>query len=193
MLCVATEQNLGYRLTEIVIQFISKIKLWGDIMGDCVYYYRVCSNGHPRIDKSASLELNPFCSECGKEVLDRCSKCGRMFQIWNYSGYGEYPIPDVHKLDVPKYCTCCGAPFPWTVSLLSNAATIVEEDEYMSDEERRIMSLSFHDLVIESPETTLATIRFKKCLSTCGEITRKAFQSLIVKFACDTALKLLGL
>ncbi|WP_346026526.1 DUF2321 domain-containing protein [Beduinella massiliensis] len=99
----------------------------------------------------------------------------------------------VHKLDVPKYCTCCGAPFPWTVSLLSNAATIVEEDEYMSDEERRIMSLSFHDLVIESPETTLATIRFKKCLSTCGEITRKAFQSLIVKFACDTALKLLGL
>jgi hypothetical protein len=92
---------------------------------------------------------------------------------------------------VENFCLDCGSPFPWTVDKLEAAKAYADEAEGLSPEERETLKKSFDDLIVESPKTQLAAMRFKKLLPKVGPQIGGALRDLLVDIASETAKKVL--
>ena len=68
---------------------------------------QICLNGHlVNSDYYGDTDLNKkFCTECGAKTIIECKYCKT--KIVDESGYND---PNA----VPKYCSNCGKPYPWT-------------------------------------------------------------------------------
>lgn len=150
---------------------------------------QVCLNGHLVNDrtKSSPDHNQAFCGKCGKPTIIACPKCNSPIR-------GYYHVPRVVALGsdaVDNFCLACGAPYPWTSEKLEAARAYADEAEGLSPEEKEIFKKSFDDLIVESPRTQLAVIRFKKLLPKVGQQIGGALRDLLVDIASETAKKAL--
>lgn len=151
----------------------------------------ICKNGHI-INSSfrRSPEYNSdFCSRCGARTIHKCPNCGRDIK-------GDIIDDDFiycSRYNVPSFCEYCGNPFPWTKSAIDNAAMLIREEESLSDDLKSSLVESLPDVISETPRTSLAIIRTKKCLASAGKFTAEGIRQFVIDFGCELAKKSLNL
>ena len=90
-----------------------------------------------------------------------------------------------------NFCLACGTPYPWTVEKLEAAKAYADEAEDLSAEEKETLKKSFDDLIVDSPKTQLAAIRFKKLLPKVGQQVGGALRDLLIDIVSEAAKKAL--
>jgi len=148
---------------------------------------QICLNGHVvTASSTAHPELKrQFCDRCGAATITECPKCKANIR-------GSYHSPDFFSLgmfEAPKFCSDCGAAYPWTESSLEAAHDLVSEMETISDEERRILMQTLDELVKETPQTEVAALRFKKIMRKVGTEATDALRKIIVEILSEAAKK----
>jgi hypothetical protein len=148
---------------------------------------QICLNGHMINDTATKypLQNSPFCSKCGSETIMACRNC----QTRIYGAYvGDGALTGLHSAPVPAFCRACGKAFPWTATRIEAARMLADETDLSSDDREQLKS-TLLDLVRDSPQTTLATTRYKKLMLKAGKETARAFRDILVDIASETAKK----
>ncbi len=151
---------------------------------------QVCRRGHlVNSGTRDSPERNKnFCPTCGQKTITACERCATAIQ-------GQYHDPYVGFLamdEPPAYCYGCGAPYPWTVEGIESARALAAELEELTDDERIMITSTIDDLVVDSPRTPLAVLRFKKIIAKAKGPARQLFVDVIAKIAVESAKAGLG-
>lgn len=105
----------------------------------------------------------PFCTKCGAKTLDCCQYCQTKINLGRR----------------PAYCGSCGKPFPWTETALRAADELADESDELSDQDKATLKASLPALTVDSPETPLAIIRFKKMAVKAGPVIGKGLWEII--------------
>jgi hypothetical protein len=95
----------------------------------------------------------------------------------------------MHEMPAPAFCRNCGKAFPWTASALETARMLADETDVLSSDDREQLKSTLLDLVRDSPQTTLATTRYKKLMLKAGKETARTFRDILVDIASETAKK----
>ncbi len=164
----------------------------GNISMDFYHVAQICKNGHlvnSKFDTSPNLSQQ-YCPICGAQTITACPECGSPL-------HGEYEVDGIvaigFQTNVDAYCYSCGKPYPWTKSALLSASAIIYEEENLSDELKQSMVDSLEDIITETPNTTLASVRMKRCIHSAGKFTADALRQFVIDFGCDLVKKTLGL
>ena len=152
------------------------------------YYGKVCLNGHTIVEPTPIKEKQ-FCEQCGASVISHCPHCSTVIKEWHYYGV----VAGKPKMERPYYCKACGHPYPWTEAAIEATALVIQEDEELSELERKNLESSLPDLISETPKTQVAAIRVKKALLTAGTFTAEALRQFVIDFGCELAIRSLGL
>lgn len=158
------------------------------------YYHlaQVCKNGH-LINSTADTDISfnkKYCPDCGAETITNCPNCG--FPIHGKCEIDSVVfIGDTPKVD--KYCYNCGTPYPWTKNSLLSMTALIYEEETLSDSQKQIIADSLPDIICETPNTNLASIRLKRFLSKAGLFVAEGVRQFIIDFGCELAKKTIGL
>jgi hypothetical protein len=153
------------------------------------YYQRqTCLNGHI-ISNSVgtphgNAHMQAFCSKCGEETIVSCPSCGTP-QHGNLKDV--MPFGD-SKADA--YCWNCGKPYPWTERQFAATAELVNEEEQLSEQDKRLLTSSLSDLASDTPNTALAATRFRRIVAKAGGTFKTAMYKFIVDFCSETAKKI---
>lgn len=153
------------------------------------FYAKICQNGHVLIE-CTRLSKEEFCEMCGAKMLSKCPHCETPIKEWHYTGVTVLGTP---KYERPLYCKSCGKPYPWTKAALEATTLIIQEDNELSELERKNLEDSLPDIISETPKTKVASIRIKKALITAGEFTVETIRQFVIDFGCELAKKSLGL
>ena len=153
---------------------------------------QVCKNGH-LINDQANVHIlvnKDFCPKCGAETITSCPACRATIQ-------GAYKtdttvIPRSNS-SLDSFCYNCGKPYPWTQAALLAAAGLIYEEECIPDDLKDRTVDSLKDIIVETPQTTLAATRIKKCLLSAGNFTAEGIRQFVIDFGCELAKKTLGL
>ena len=94
-------------------------------------------------------------------------------------------------LPLPTYCPDCGKPYPWTEAKLKAARELTDLLEDLSTEEREILKKSFDDIMLDTPQTTVAATQFKRLAAKVGKIAAEQLRELVVDIASETAKKII--
>lgn len=153
---------------------------------------QICLMGHA-INSSADryTELNEkFCSKCGAETISACPHCNAPIR-------GYYEVPGYVDLSgsyrKPRFCHECGKAFPWTDSALKAAKDYASEIEDISPEDRELLVQSIGEVVRETPQTEVASMRIKRILRGAGSVVADGLKRILVDVVSDTARKTLEL
>jgi len=68
---------------------------------------------------------------------------------------------------------------------------MVQELENLTEEDKQTLSDSISDIVRETPQTTVATSRFKKLVTKAGKGAAEAFKSILADVVSQAMKKLL--
>ena len=160
------------------------------------YYHiaQICKNGHmvnDRADTNQARNKN-FCPDCGAETITACPECGANI-------HGDYDVPGLAVIGaigattpVESFCYNCGAPYPWTKAVLLAASGLIYEEENIPDDLKERTVETLKDIISETPNTTLAATRLKKCLASVGTAAAEGLRQFAIDFGCELAKKLLA-
>ena len=109
------------------------------------------------------------CPICGAETLSACLGCREPL----HSG----------GVSLPRYCHCCGRPFPWTELVLSKVRSIIREIATLDQYERDQLRRSIDHIVHETPQTRLAVVRVNATLARLGGESAATLRSLLQEIA----------
>lgn len=149
----------------------------------------VCSNGHAISGDISGKQIDPFCKTCGANIITKCQHCGENIQ-------GKYKVPgviDIVPYTPPAYCHHCGKPYPWTELKIQAAKMMIDDMDELSDDERKKMSDSVDNIVVDTPLTEVSASRIKKLLTKVGVGTADAFRDILVNIASEVAVKAMGI
>ena len=148
---------------------------------------QICLNGHI-INSCAETEParnKGHCSECGTETIRSCPKCGaKILGQLHSTRYLALPM-----FEAPKFCSTCGAPYPWTVTRLKAAHDHANKIKGISKEERKLLNLSIDELVRDTPQTNVAIVRLKKMMSKVGPEFYDVFKKVLIEIMSEAARK----
>jgi hypothetical protein len=159
-------------------------------IGDDVYHIaQICINGHVINAYLNSLEDNKgeFCQHCGKRTIINCEKCNNPIIGWKYNPHVNMLVP----FSAPNFCLFCGKPYPWTKSKIKALKELIDFENKLDQDEKKILKKNINDIINESPRTKVASIKFKQGLSKIGKETAKAVRDIIVDIASTTAKKII--
>lgn len=151
---------------------------------------QICINGHVINSRAQSNpERNQkFCDICGEQTITECPQCKNPIR-------GNYHVPGVLAIGFeyipPKFCHNCGKPYTWTEMKLRTAQELADEVENLTPAERDILKLSLDELVRDTPDVQIASLRFKKLMTKAGKDVANAFRDILVDVASETAKKML--
>lgn len=153
-----------------------------------IYTQEVCINGHQITDHSES-EIDPtppkYCEECGEKVIRQCQNCKK-----SIDGYVDVPgIVDLNSYIVPNFCKYCGNPYPWTESIIENAAELVALDVELTDEDKALIKSSIPDLLVDTPKTQVAAAKYRKVVGKAAKFVKDGLYNLLVDVVSETAKK----
>ena len=159
----------------------------------------ICNKGHILTDCIATnqhlLEVN-YCKECGSIVISACPSCGAEIlgcEQYQYKEWIDHGVETYYTgYTLPKFCHCCGEPYPWMQTILQNLEEIIDMDDELDEVDKTILKEKFPELMIESPGTTAAALRISKTLKAATNITVQALKSAIASKAVGHALDILG-
>lgn len=154
---------------------------------------QVCLNGHAITGfyQPGGPFSEDFCSDCGQRTITACEGCGSPIK-GDYDASEDEIFTSVVYL-APRYCTTCGAPFPWTASAIEAAKELADEIDGIGEDARSKAKDSFVDLASDTPKTQLAIVRVKKLLAAAAPAVADGLKQVLVSIATDTAKKQLGL
>jgi hypothetical protein len=66
----------------------------------------------------------------------------------------------------------------------------VNEEEQLSEEDKRLLTSSLSDLASDTPSTALAATRFRRIVAKVGGTFKTAMYKFIVDFSSETAKKI---
>ena len=158
------------------------------------YYHiaQICRNGHMVNDKADTNQARNknFCPDCGAETITACPECGANIH-GDYDVLGLAVIGAITPVD--SFCYNCGAPYPWTKAALLAASGLIYEEENIPDDLKDRTVETLRDIISETPNTTLATTRLKKCLISSGTFVAEGLRQFVIDFGCELAKRTLGL
>lgn len=79
---------------------------------------------------------------------------------------------------MPNYCNKCGDLYPWTSEKIKAIKELIELDEMISIEDRKIFIESIDDLIKGNPRTPVAALKINNILANADKGTRIAFNNL---------------
>ena len=132
---------------------------------------------------SDQLKQMSYCPKCGTENTYFCQHC-------------KTPITDENEFagtDRPAYCTACGKPLPWTVAGLNAAEEYMDELENLTLEQKTEFKATLKDLTSDTPRTSLAVLRFKKCIKQVSPAAGQQFVKIAGDIVTSAAKKELGI
>ena len=153
---------------------------------------QVCLRGHVVNDSSRSYPAHnrDFCPKCGAKTIVACQHCSAAIP-------GDYHVENVFGASsmetAPAYCHKCGKPHPWTSEGIDAARALAEELEGLTDADRIMLNASLEDLVVDSPRTPVAVLRFKKIITKAKGPARELLSDVIAKVAVESAKAGLGM
>ncbi len=145
-----------------------------------------CKNGHGINGKATTNpEFNTkFCSKCGEETLSQC-ECGEPLRGGLLNVASSY--------DPPAHCTGCGKPHVWTTRRAEALTSLIAEVDEFSPEETKTLTESVPDLMVETPKTEVAVIRFKKAIGRLGPAAANFVKDALKEILIGSVLKKMGL
>lgn len=146
---------------------------------------QICINGHliSEMVRNRPQDSEDFCTRCGARTITACESCGR-----DIRGY-EHGSGFIGTIRVPSFCQYCGNPYPWTESALVAARAIADELDDLSEDEREALKGTLNDLVRDSPETSVAVLRFKKYAGKAGVAGANGLRDVLVGVVTEAARK----
>ena len=147
---------------------------------------QICRRGHlvnTRIHETPEYS-GEFCPKCGQKTLTACEHCKAPI---NGQWHGLEGFMAMDEDDVPAYCHACGRPYPWTAEGIDAARALVAELEGLNDADRIMLSASIDDLVVESPRTSVAVLRFKKIFGKAKGFARDLLVDVMAQIAVESA------
>jgi hypothetical protein len=148
---------------------------------------QICTNGH-LINSSYSSypEFNKkFCDKCGAPTITNCGYCNTSIRGYYHSS-GVISFSDI---TIPSFCHECGKPYPWTEAKVKAAKELSDELENLTPQEREILKKSLDDIIRDTPQTPLASTRFKKIVAKAGKVAVDGFRDILVDIASEAAKK----
>jgi len=153
------------------------------------YWYDIaliCMNGH--VVNSAMQDRPehnaPRCDDCGVVTISKCPSCENPIR-----GHYHSNIMGL-RYYAPSFCLQCGKPFPWTVAEVAAAKEMALELQLSPSEVTQLQG-TIDDLMRDTPMTPVAALRFKKLVVKGGKLAETVFTEMVMKFATDTAKKLI--
>jgi hypothetical protein len=148
---------------------------------------QICLNGHVI---TASSIADPeykmkFCEKCGAQTIDSCQNCRTPIR-------GDYHVRHViapSYYSAPSFCHNCGKPYPWTDSKIRAAQELSDELDKLTDKEKDILKKSLDDIIRDTPQTQIASVRFKKLVTKAGPEAATALKQILVDIASEAAKK----
>jgi hypothetical protein len=148
---------------------------------------QICRNGHVingfhEMQPQENLE---FCQRCGSQTLTSCPWCKAEIRggaIYGDRNFGTFRDP-------PAFCHKCGKPYPWTEDKLAAARALAAEIEELDETERAVLTASLDDLVRDTPQTSLAAVRFKKLAAKAGKTAAEGLKAILVDVVSEAAKK----
>ena len=162
---------------------------------------QMCLNGHMVNDASqARPEFSKkFCPDCGAESISRCRDCNEPIQGALHTSYvmggSRYlrrpPTRRTMTTDgtVRALCHACGRPYPWTRTRIEAAKALAEEQDELTIADRLLLQSSIDDLVVDTPKTSVALIRFKKLMLKIGKQGADGFKDILVNVLSEAVRK----
>ena len=146
---------------------------------------QICVNGHEINSSSVKYPQynKKFCDKCGAETITKCRQCGE-----NIKGY-YHSFVSLAPYRIPSFCDNCGKSYPWTKSKIIAAQELAKEVEGLSKEERLILEKSIDDIVKDTPNGSVAALRFKKIMVKVGKNAADMFKDILVSIASEAAKK----
>ena len=151
---------------------------------------QVCRRGHliNHSTEDAPERNKPFCPTCGQPTITACDRCATPILGQYHDVHVGFRIMD----KPPAYCHACGKPYPWTAEGIDSARALAEELEGLNEPDRIAIGASIDDLVVDSPRTPVAVLRFKKIIARAKGPARELLLDLIAKIAVESAKAGLG-
>ena len=145
---------------------------------------QVCKKGHLiNEDANTHPEYNKkFCTYCGAETITNCVNCGAEIHACEWKGI----------IHIDSFCYNCGEPHPWTKDALLAAAALIYETEEIPDDLKDRTVETLRDVITETPSTTLAVTRLKKCMTSAGKFASDSLRQFVIEFGCELAVRILG-
>jgi hypothetical protein len=149
--------------------------------GHCVA--QICLNGHVITHQALRAdELQPFCSQCGKDTLVKCASCGETIrgmladeeQGGRSAAYAR-----------PSYCPACGGAYPWTTAQLEAARDLAKGLDGLSACEHEQLAASLDELIADTPRASLAATQFNGLVAKARGVGVRALRKLAVEIAAE--------
>jgi len=147
----------------------------------------ICTRGHIITSSLAWHPADPFCGECGAEVLTKCPHCATGIRGF-HDIEGGFVLAEP---EAPGFCFHCGQPFPWTAERLSAAKELADEAEDLTHDQREAVKKALDDISSDGPRTELGAARLKKLLAKVGGPTGKALWRVAEAVATEGAKRML--
>ena len=150
---------------------------------------QICLNGHV-INSTFKAHPNfnkDYCDRCGESTITECKTCNAPIQ-------GYYHVPRIissSSISTPAYCHKCGKPYPWTQIKLQAAKDLTNEQDKLTQDDKKQLEQSLDNLVKDSPQTPVAATRFKKLMEKVGTNTADAFKQIIIDIVSESARKMI--
>ena len=150
---------------------------------------QICVNGH-EINSWARTqpEFNAaFCKQCGAKTISACPGCGGAIE-----GHALTPgVVSLGPYDVPAHCHACGKPYPWTEARIQVAREAAGELENLTREEQEQLKGTIDDIVVDTPRTTLAAMRFNKLVGKGGKGAVRSFENILGSVLSEATRKMI--
>ena len=151
------------------------------------YYYtaEVCLNGYCTTNRVEDRpeQRSKYYPSCGSETIAKCSHCST-----NIRGDYETGAIVIGFLWYPsKFCYACGEPYPWTVKGLTTAQELADELDELTKAEKDQLKQSISQLIKDTPQTELASVRYKRMFGKISETSGAALNNIITSIAAEAA------
>ncbi|WDA69233.1 DUF2321 domain-containing protein [Lactococcus lactis] len=153
------------------------------------YFQKICLNGHQIttcFEMDDSSDNSEYCQECGKKVISACPNCSKPI-------LGAYISDFILDFDfscaIPKYCRYCSNPYPWTELVINTTKEILSLEDGINESDKTLINDSIPDLLVDTPKTNLAIVKFKKGFASTSAIVKESLRELLVDIISETAKK----
>ncbi len=89
-------------------------------------------------------------------------------------------------MDLARYCSGCSKPYPWTARTLRAARELVEEQEALTDGERRQLADSIENVTRDTPFTAASAFRIKRLARKAGGPVLESLRELLVNVVSES-------
>lgn len=157
--------------------------------GDAAPTILVCNNGHIlEATLASATDLPRDCPLCAALLIAACPGCREPIlgvpvpaRGSSADDFRSGPVP----FAAPRYCHCCGRPFPWTERVVSAVRAAIRQIGALDAHERDQLRRSIDHIIHETPQTRLAVLRINAVLSRIGGESASALRELILSIAGD--------